>query len=179
MTNSSPGTLVFFFGPPGAGKTTLAKEWCRKSDAAVQVELDEVRSMIVSGLADPQSESPEVADQYAVSARACCAIARSFILDGYDVAVDDAESPKGFRSHWEPNLSSLKWKIVVVYPDLATTLSRNRGRDKTVRDEIIQTQHELASEWAEELRVDTTHLSITESLKAIRRALASQARDGE
>jgi chloramphenicol 3-O-phosphotransferase len=174
MVDSPQGVLVFFFGPAGAGKSTLAREWCRIWERAAQIGLDDVRSMIVSGLADPQSGSPVVAEQYETAAQACCALARTFLSAGYDVTVDDAETPHGFKEHWEPHLTGLRWKVVVIRPDLQTTLRRNDGRTKNVRTDIIRRQHADAAQWPVELTVDTTGLTVAESLRRVEQILASQ-----
>ncbi len=166
---------MFFFGPAGAGKSTLAREWCNTRQRAVQIQLDEVRSMIVSGLADPQSGSPAVSEQYETAAKACCSLARTFLADGYDVTIDDAESPTGFESHWKPYLEDFAWTVVVIRPDLQTTLDRNNRREKEVRREIIEEQHRVAGSWPEIVQVDTTDLTIEESLGKVAELLDSTA----
>jgi len=175
MASERPGQLVFFFGPAGAGKTTLAKAWCTTRERAVQVQLDEIRSMIVSGLADPQGDSPLVSEQYAVAARSCCALAREFLASGYDMTIDDAETPGGFEMHWKPFLDGLNSKVVVIGPDLETTLSRNRERQKTVRDDIIQQQHSDAEGWPSEWTVNTAGLTVSESLAGVTAVIEGHA----
>ncbi len=73
----SGGLLVFFFGPAGSGKSTLAAAWCKTKQSAVQIQLDEVRSLIVSGRADSQGDSPQVGEQYRTAAEECCALSSS------------------------------------------------------------------------------------------------------
>lgn len=140
----------------------------------MQIELDVVRNMIVSGLADPQSESPLVASQYETSAEACCSLARTFIGDGYDVAIDDAETPGGFEVHWNPHLRGIDWSIVVIRPGVETSLRRNAARQKTVREDVIRRQHEASGEWPTERIVDTTDLSIEASLDRVKQMLRTQ-----
>jgi adenylate kinase family enzyme len=55
--------MVLFTGPAGAGKSTLARAWCATRPRTVHVELDEVRHLIVSGLADPRVPGPLQAEQ--------------------------------------------------------------------------------------------------------------------
>ena len=123
--------------------------------------------MIVSGLADPQSGSLAVSEQYETAAKACCSLARSFLADGYDVIIDDAESPDGFESHWRPYFEGADCSVVVVRPDLQTTLDRNCRREKQVRQEIIEEQHRVAGEWSESVQVDTTGLTVAESVRKV------------
>jgi len=56
--------ILLFGGPAGAGKSTLARAWCATRSYAVHLELDEVRQLIISGLADPQSTGELQATQY-------------------------------------------------------------------------------------------------------------------
>ncbi len=163
----SGGLLVFFFGPAGAGKSTLAAAWCESRKYAVQIQLDEIRSLIVSGLADPQGNSPLVSDQYETAAEACCALARVYLAAGYDVAIDDVGSPDGFEREWQPHLNEIQWRVVVVRPDVETVLSRNQGRAKDVRPDIVRQQHVDAGAWPEAITVDTTGLSVSESLQLV------------
>lgn len=121
--------VALFGGPAGAGKSTLAAAWCADRPRAVHVELDEIRSLVVSGLADPQQpEDPRQHEQYALSVAACCALARVWSGGGYDVAVGDALAPEAFERHWRPCLEGLDWRIVIVVPTLDETLARSRER---------------------------------------------------
>jgi chloramphenicol 3-O-phosphotransferase len=139
------GRIVLLGGPAGAGKSTLARAWCSTRERAVHVELDEVRSLIVSGLADPQRPGELQAEQYDVSVAATCALARAFASGGYDVVVDDVLEPGPFELCWRPRLEGLRWEVVIVLPSLAETLER---------------------------RIDTGGLGVEESLALLRERLA-------
>jgi AAA domain-containing protein len=161
-----------FTGPAGAGKSTLARAWCATRRRAVHVELDEVRHLIVSGLADPQTTGPVQAEQYDASVAACCALVREFVTRDYDVAVDDAVDPEGFERHWLPRLGSIEYSVVVVHPSLKVVLERGAGRSKRVRPGVVRDQHAAASRWPTERTIDTTGQSTEESLEAVHRLIA-------
>ena len=167
--------MVMFTGPAGAGKTTLARAWCATRSRAVHVELDEVRHLIVSGLADPQTVGPVQAEQYDTSVAACCALAREFVRRGYNVAVDDAVDPEGFERYWLPRLERIKYSVVVVRPSLKVVLERGAGRAKRVRPDIVGDQHAAASRWPTERTIDTTYQSIEESLEAVHHLIADRS----
>src|SRR6266508_2352305 len=76
------GILLLLGGPAGAGKSTLARAWSAARCRAAHIELDEVRHLIVAGRADPQQPSSVQSEQYALSVRACVALARTFLEDG-------------------------------------------------------------------------------------------------
>jgi chloramphenicol 3-O-phosphotransferase len=136
--------MVMFTGPAGAGKSTLARAWCATRPRAVHVELDEVRHLIVSGLADPQEAGPPQAEQYDTSVSACCALVRGVVGGGYDVAVDDAVDPEGFEMHWSQRLAGIEHSVVVVRPSLEAVLERGAGRPKRVRPGLVREQHAAA-----------------------------------
>ena len=167
--------LVLFGGPAGAGKSTLARAWCATRARAVHVELDAVRDLIVAGRADPQAAGDLQSAQYALSVRACCALARSFADGGYDVAVDDVLEPTAVERHWRPALTGADWRLVIVLPTLDEVLARAHARTKRVREEHSRAQHAACSAWGAEHRIDTTGLSTEASLAAVRQRLGQPA----
>ena len=91
------GSVVLFGGPAGAGKSTLARAWCATRTQAAHLEVDEIRALIVSGLADPQEPSETNTAQYRASVEATCALARTFTTNSIDVAIDDVLQPDAFE----------------------------------------------------------------------------------
>jgi predicted kinase len=161
--------LVLIGGPAGAGKSTLATAWCATRQRAVHIELDDVRNLIVAGLADPQTgDGQAVAEQYDLSVRASCRLAGLFLDAGYDVAIDDVLWPDAFERVWHPAIDGRGYSIVVVLPDLQTTLARSRTREKRVNEDLTHQQHAACSVWPESLRLDTTGLDAEESLNLAR-----------
>jgi chloramphenicol 3-O-phosphotransferase len=164
---SAKGIVFLFGGPAGAGKSTLARAWCTTRSQAAHIELDEVRNLVVSGLADPQEHGERQAAQYRLSVQATCALARAFTNGEYDVAIDDVFEPQAFDHYWRPLLDELVWKLVVVLPSLDETLARSARREKRVSEEHTRTQHALCGEWDEAVCIDTTGLDPEESLALV------------
>lgn len=127
--------------------------------------------MIVAGRADPQQPGAVQSEQYALSVRACVALARVFLEAGYDVAIDEVFVPAAFEEHWRPLLDGLAWRIVIVLPSLEETLARSRAREKRVLERHTRDQHAASMAWPEYLRIDTTGLGVDESLALARRVL--------
>jgi predicted kinase len=163
--------LILFGGPADAGKSTLARAWCATRPRAVHVELDQVRHLIVAGRADPQQPGALQSEQYALSVRACCALARVFIESGYDVAVDDVLELPAFERYWRPLLGGLDWRPLIVLPSLEEVLRRSRRRAKRVLEAHSRAQHAACAAWPAEHRVDTTGLSLDRSLALVRAAV--------
>ena len=164
--------LILFGGPAGAGKSTLAWAWCRGRERSVQIELDQVRASIVGGYVDPQLTSDAQGRQYEDAVRACCAMARSYLTDAYDVTIDDTLYKEAYELVWRPALGEMEASVVILLPDLATTLRRAGERDKDVADSLIVAQHHAAARWPASQRLDTTGLTVEASLAAaVRRGL--------
>lgn len=161
------GSVVLFGGPAGAGKSSLARAWCATRAQAAHIELDEIRSLIISGRADPQESRDLQAAQYCLSVKATCAAARAFAHGGCDVAIDDVLEPDAFDLYWRPQLEGLRWKLIVVLPSLEETLRRSAGREKRVREEHTRAQHQRCLAWNEAVRVDTTDLDVDQSLALV------------
>jgi chloramphenicol 3-O-phosphotransferase len=176
------GRLVFVGGPAGAGKSTLARAWCATRERAVHLQLDHVRELIVAGRADPQQPGTLQGEQYAISVRACVAIARVFLRGGYDVAIDDVLEPAAFERDWRPALAALDWRLVIVLPSLTETLRRSAAREKRVQARHSRAQHAACAAWPAELRIDTSGLSVEASLALLElvllRETARQERNG-
>lgn len=167
---------MLFGGPAGAGKSRLAAAWCATRRRAAHVQLDRVRDLIVAGRADPQQPGTLQSEQYELSVRACCALARSFASEGYDVAVDDVLPLPAFERLWRPALDGTDWRAVIVVPSLEETLRRAEAREKRVAEEIIRSQHSASLEWPERARIDTTGLDVEKSLALVERLINAPAR---
>ena len=168
MTEASSETprLVLLGGAAGAGKTTLAAAWCARRKRAAHIQLDQIRELIVSGFADPQMPGAVQEEQFLLSVEACSGLAKQFLADGFDVAIDDVlHSPAGFEDIWLPHLGETNWRAVIIRPTLEETLMRSAGRTKRVLSSLTRGHYEATSDWPERYRVDTTGLSVQRSLE--------------
>jgi predicted kinase len=168
--------LILIGGPAGAGKSALAWAWCRTRERSVQIELDQVRASIVGGYLDPQVPTPEQGRQYKDAVRASCALARSYLADGYDVTIDDTLDDtlyvEAYENIWRPALGETATTVLILLPDLSTTLRRAADRVKDVSDSVVVSQHHATSRWPSSLRLDTTGQTVEQSLAAaVRRGL--------
>jgi chloramphenicol 3-O-phosphotransferase len=125
----------------------------------------------VAGRAEPQQHGQFQAEQYALSVSACVNLARTFLAAGYDVAIDDVLTPDAFARDWQPLLEGLDWRVVIVLPTLVETLRRSRGRTKRVFEQHTVSQHRASEGWPASQRVDTTGLTVSQSLELARACL--------
>ena len=59
---------------------------------------------------------------------------------------------------------------MIVLPDVEEVLRRSRAREKRVLEVHTRAQHAACGGWPPEYRIDTTGLSVAESLALLRRA---------
>jgi predicted kinase len=163
VLNASP-VIVLLGGPAGTGKSTVGAAWCRSRPRAAMVELDAVRDCILGGRADPQIITTAQAEQYETSVRASAALARAFHADGYDVVVEEVFDPEVFDRCWMPLLDGLPWRLVILLASLEVTLQRGSGRDKSVMEHHVRHQHALSEQWSASTVIETTGLTVSETL---------------
>lgn len=157
--------IAMFGGPAGAGKSTLARRWADIHTPCVHIEHDAIGNLICSGKADFQAGTPLVAQQVKAVSKACCALASSYLQSGFNVALDHVFYPGEFENDWAPYLLECRYAIVIIRPDLPTTLVRGTSRGKFVREDIVRDQYIQAGKWPAALILDTTDMTIDESLK--------------
>jgi predicted kinase len=171
--------LLLIGGPAGVGKSTLAKLWCGSRDRAVHIELDEVRGMIASGLADPQGAKTRLqAEQYALAVEASVALARVFLSAGYDVVIDDTLEPAAYSRYWRPLLTDEPHGIVILTAGLDETLGRSGARAKAVLEIHTEQQHASVSGWDRAVILDTSRQIPAQSLRSLGRLLEDRSTEG-
>lgn len=149
----------------------MSAAWCRTRQRAVRIDLDQIRDLIVAGRADPQVLTPLQAQQYHTSVKACVALARVFVANGYDVALETVFEPDDFAQRWRPLLAGLPWHLVVLRPSLPVTLTRSRSRSKRVLEAHTRTQHAEVGRWSGDVQLDTTELSVARTVEIINNRL--------
>ena len=72
-----------------------------------------------------------------------------------------------FDDSWRRYLAGIEWRVAILHPTLEETLARSSSRDKNVPDNLVREQHQATLGWPERCRVDTTGLSVTDSLALV------------
>jgi predicted kinase len=119
--------ILILTGPPGSGKSTVARLVADRFDLAVCLESDWFWTTIVKGLVAPWL--PEADNQNQTVLRSCAAAAAELSVDGYPVVMNGIFGPwyldlvtDGLRRH------GAEVHYVILRPALAVALERATSR---------------------------------------------------
>jgi chloramphenicol 3-O-phosphotransferase/ADP-ribose pyrophosphatase YjhB (NUDIX family) len=168
--------VVIVTGPAAAGKSTVARELCRRFDRAAHIDVDVIRwHMIVSGYVRPEEaygpEPEEAQRQLLLAARNASALARNFADEGFLAVIDDVIET---REHLDAYLDYLSGcdpiSVVTLLPNADTLAARDAGRPE---DQYMGSRSEELRQIIADngdtrgVRLDTSHQTPEETVDII------------
>lgn len=115
-------------GPPGAGKTTVSTALLARFPLGYHIKVDDLRTWVVSGLHDSVDWTDETERQFRIAESAACLVARTYLDAGFAVVIDHCRNLARWDEMVAHDLAGLTVSKVLLLPDLAVTLERNRTR---------------------------------------------------
>ncbi|CAM3307853.1 AAA family ATPase [Occultella aeris] len=166
-------------GPPGAGKSTIARALARHHGKAVHLHTDDFWHYIVSGAIAPYE--PAADGQNRVVVRVVAGAAYTYALGGFTTIVDGVVGPWMLNHYYDQARCHPGQPLhyVVLRPGREVTLRRAQGRTAptalTQRGPVLEMWDQFADLGELETHVlDTSHEDLEASVRSVASAIDSQ-----
>lgn len=138
MSALQAGFLWLISGVPGSGKTTVAAALAKRYPKSAHLPMDDLRQLVVSGLASPLNWTDETALQFAIARRNAARLAADYAANGFTVVIDDvireADLPQLM-----PHIGGLMPRKVLLSPSIFVIHRRNAQRtNKSFDTKILE-----------------------------------------
>jgi ADP-ribose pyrophosphatase YjhB (NUDIX family)/chloramphenicol 3-O-phosphotransferase len=168
--------VILVTGPAGAGKSSVARELCRRFPRAAHIDVDLIRwRMVVSGYVRPEEaygpQPEEALRQLALAARNAAALARNFVLEGFLAVIDDVIETRELLDVYLDQLSDLgSVYVITLLPNATVLATRDAGRSG---DAVMGSRSEelrriiAANGETRGIRLDTSGWTVEETVDVI------------
>jgi predicted kinase len=123
-------------GVPGAGKTSVALELCRRYPKAVHLPVDDLRELVRSGQASPLDWSDETTLQFELARRNAARMAADYADAGFAAVIEDVVR-EADMDQFTLHLGDRRLRKVLLLPSLAEVKERNRARTNKAFDTSV------------------------------------------
>ena len=172
------GPIFLITGTPGAGKSSVSKGLMQRFTFGIHLPVDDLRELVVSGIAHPVPEwTAETGRQFGLARQAAVAMAKLYAEAGFAVAIDDIIYPEDAQKEFIEPLQGYDVYKVLLQPGSDTALQRNISRtnkafDTTILNAVIFSIHNALADrdftgW---LVIDNSQLTLEETVSYIYQA---------
>jgi Chloramphenicol phosphotransferase-like protein len=164
--------IFLVMGTSASGKSTVSRALMQRFKFGLHVPVDDLRHMVVSGLADRSFSVSPALDQLRLAQASAARMALSYSDSGFAVAIDDFWHVELRDGDYNPIIGNRIQRILLL-PNLEVTLDRLRSRDGTADHferairfvhHAIETRPELLTGWHV---LDSSRLTVEETVDQI------------
>lgn len=171
--------IFLIVGGPAVGKSSTSQCLAARYPSSVHIPVDDVRSMVVSGLVHPAVNwTPELVRQLSLARESTVLIARVYNMAGFVVVIDDFWDANSKLEEYQELYYYAYTHKVILYPSQDTAHERNLKRADSADtqqylDEGIRQTYQSLKDAIPELEadgwlvLDTTDLSVEETVDRI------------
>lgn len=121
--------IYLIVGAPATGKSTVSRALAASFPKSIALCVDDLRSMVVSGLVHPSAEwSRELTEQLHLARQSVTEMALRYQAAGYAVMIDDFWDPHTQMNEYRTLFANAALKRVLLYPDQQKAHAQNRQR---------------------------------------------------
>jgi chloramphenicol 3-O-phosphotransferase len=164
--------IFLVMGTPASGKSTISRALMQRFERGLHIPVDDLRHMVVSGLADKSFSVSPALDQLRLARASAARMALAYSDAGFAVAIDDFWHVEMRDGDYNPIIGNQVQRILLL-PNLEVTLNRLQSRDGSASHfeqairfvhHAIEIRPELLTGWHV---VDSSRLSIEETVDSI------------
>ena len=120
--------IYFIIGPPAVGKSTTSRALAARFTRSIHIPVDDLRNMVVAGLALPAAEwGVELARQVALARDTAAGMALAYREAGFAVVIDDFWDPNRLTEYQSLFDRPGVWPVLL-WPERAEAHRRNLAR---------------------------------------------------
>lgn len=166
--------VIFITGAPGSGKSSVARRLAEQYPRSLHLQVDQLREMMVSGLALPGGERTEEKTlQFQWARRTASFMAELYAAQDVTVIIDDVSIPEFFPEQYAELFQKPDMKRVLLLPELTALVERIQQRGGP-HDSILATLVPRHYQFLETMNKDgwivlnTANWSVEDTVNVIR-----------
>jgi predicted kinase len=122
--------MIFITGGPASGKSTIAQAVARRLDKRVHIRVDQLREMVIAGLAMPTGTwTADATQQFRLARTAAIQMARTYADAGFAAIIDDVCIPEHFAQDYAALPAQETVRRILLKPTQQALLDRLAKRN--------------------------------------------------
>lgn len=180
-------TPIFFLsGAPAVGKSTTARALAARFPKSIHISVDDIRTMVVSGLVLPGEWVPSLVEQLRLARQSASWMAKIYRAAGFTVVIDDFWDPSSRLEEYSELFQEPDVHKILLYPSQQAAEARSLKRagpgesDEYIASGIRVVYEHLGTEIANLARqgwqvLDTSGQTIEETVEGLLKKISAPA----